>query len=368
MSLYIVTVIYQDFALGGHEWKQGDWLINSVNDTVRRGIMGSAILWFASAASLDPILVTTVSQGLLFGISIVLLSLAIERSSSRATLWLLVLSPAFFVNFWAVDPDGALRKELLIFLAFSVLLYATTMETLSKALVFVSALVFGVAVVSHEGNVFFAPFFFLSYFLIYKSGQIEKPLLITLLALTLLACLATIAVALRFSNVEDHFVVCQPLLDAGVRTGICDGAIKALELNLAFFTEATFWMLFSTKVLSFLLMYGLACISIFVIGFHFFDKKTMFWASFGSAFFFLPLYVVAVDWGRWLSFHASAVIFTMLIILSLNAAKTARRSDLSHWPFIALTIFSIVWGCSHFVDVKWGGVLLKTLSGIAGAA
>lgn len=366
MSLYIFTVIYQDFALGGHEWKQGDWLINSVNDTVRRGIMGSAILWVSSATTLEPILVTTVIQGLLFGLSIVLLSLAIERSNCRATLWLLVLSPAFFVNFWAVDPDGALRKELLIFLAFSVLLYATTMQTLSKTLVVISALVFGIAVFSHEGNVFFAPFFFLSYFLIYKSGQIEKPLLIALIALTVLACLATVALALRFSSVADHMQVCQPLLDAGVQAGICDGAIKALELNLAFFTEATFWMLFSPKILSFVLMYGLACISIFAIGFHFFDRKTMFWASFGSALFFLPLYIVAVDWGRWLSFHASAVIFTMLIILSLNAAKTAERSDLPRRPFIALTIFSIVWGCSHFVSVKWGGILFKTLSGITG--
>ncbi len=364
MALYIFTVIYQDFALGGHEWKQGDWLINSVNGTMRRGIMGSAILWFASATSLDPILVVTVLQGLLFGLSIVLLSLAIERSNYRSTLWLLVLSPAFFVNFWTVDPDGALRKELLVFLAFSVLLYATTTQNLSKMLVIVSALVFGVAVFSHEGNVFFAPFFFLSYFLIYKSGRIGKPLLIALIALTLLACLSAIALALRFSNVADHMLICQPLLDAGVRTGICDGAIKALELNLGFFTEATFWMLFSPKILSFLLMYGLVSISILAIGFHFFDKKTMFWTSIGSAFFFLPLYVVAVDWGRWLSFHASAVIFTMLIILSLNAGKSAARSDLPRGRFIALTLFSIIWGCSHFVDIKWGGILFKTLSGV----
>ncbi len=368
MSLYIFTVIYQDFALGGHEWKQGDWLINSVNGAVRRGIMGSTILWVAGATSLDPILVTTALQGLLFGLCIILLSVAIGRSDVRATLWLLVLSPAFFVNFWAVDPDGALRKELLVFLAFSVLFYATTMQNVSKMLVPLSAVIFAVAVFSHEGNVFFAPFFFLCYFLIYKGGHIEKPLLIGLLALTLLACLGTIAVALRFSNVQDHLVVCQPLLDAGVRSGICDGAIKALELDLAFFTEATFWMLFSPKILSFLLMYGLVCISILAIGFHFFDKKTMFWASFGSAFFFLPLYVVAVDWGRWLSFHASAVILTMLIILSLNAGKSTKRSDLPRGPFIALTIFSIVWGCSHFVDVKWGGIALKTLSGILGSA
>ena len=134
MALFIGYLIYQDYTLGGHEWKQGDWLINNMNGAVRRGIMGSAILWFSGVTSLDPILVITTLQGLLFGLCIILLSCAIERSNCRHTLWLLVLSPAFFVNFWAVDPDGALRKELIIYLAFSVLLFATTREIVSKTL------------------------------------------------------------------------------------------------------------------------------------------------------------------------------------------------------------------------------------------
>lgn len=368
MALFILTVIYQDFALGGHEWKQGDWLINSMNIPVRRGIMGSAILQFSEVTALDPILVVTSLQALVFGLCIVLLGLSIARSNCPGTLYLLVLSPAFFINFWSVDTDGALRKELLIFLAFAVLLFATTRQSLSKAILFISALIFSVAVIGHEGNVFFAPFFVFCYLLIFQRGQIAMPVLIALVVVILAACAVAIVLALRYSNVDDHMLVCQPILDAGVQASICDGAIKALELDLGFFTEATFWMLFSPRILSFLLMYALASISILAIGSYLFDTRTVIWASIGSAFFFLPLYVVAVDWGRWLSFHATAVTFVMLIILSLNPEKWTRTPELSRGPFMALCIFSVIWGCSHFVSVKWGGILWKTVSGVLGLA
>ncbi len=367
MSIFIFFVIYQDHAIGGHEWKQGDWLINDLGIAVRRGTMGSAILRFSAATSLDPIFVVTSLQASLFGLCIVLLGRSINRSSSPGTLWLLILSPAFFVNFWSVDPDGALRKELVIFLAFTLMFYGTTLKTVSKPLVVLSALVFAIAVFSHEGNVFFAPFFIFCYFLIFQKGHISKPLVVILSSVILTSVIGAILLALNYSGVEDHRLVCQPLLDAGVRPGICDGAITALELDLGFFLEATFWMLLSPKVLSFLLMYVLAAISILAIGFHFFDKKPLFLGAVCSAFFYLPLYVVAVDWGRWLSFHAAAVIFVMLIVLSLDREKWKNAPELQPGPFIALTIFSVIWGCSHFVDVKWGGILVKTLTGIASA-
>lgn len=364
MTVYIITLLYQDFSLGGDEWKQGDWLINDINVEVRRGILGSVILRFSEATSLDPVLVVTSLQGILLVLSVVFLSLAIERFRCRGTLWLLVLSPGFFINFWSVDIKGGLRKELIIYLAFSALLYAVTFEKLSKTLLFLSTLIFGVAVVSHEGNVFFAPFFCFCYILMFQNKKIGKPCLTILLASTLAFCLVSIAIALRFSNVESYMLVCQPLLDAGMRIELCNGAIKALELSLGDFTKATFWMFFSPRLLSFVLMYSLASVSVLAIGFYLFDRKKMSKSYFFSALFFLPLYVVAVDWGRWLSFHITAVTFTMLIVLTLKEAKTGETSELPRGPFIALMVFSVVWNCTHFVSAEWGGILFKALSGV----
>lgn len=364
MTLYIITVLYQDFALGGDEWKQGDWLINDINVAIRRGFLGSTIIRFSESLSLDPVLVVTLLQGLLVVLTIAFLSLAIERFKCRGTLWLLVLSPGFFINFWSVDTKGGLRKELIVFLAFSVLVYAVTLDKLSKIVVFLSALIFAVAVIGHEGNVFFAPFFCLCYFLMFQNQKFGKLCLTILLTIILASCVLSIAIALRFGNVESYMLVCQPLLDAGLHMDICEGAIKALELSLGDFTKATFWMFFSPRLLSFILMYCLASVSVLAIGFYLFDRRTMLKSYLFSALCFLPLYVVAVDWGRWLSFHITAVTFTMLVVLALKEAKTGETSELPLRPFIALLVFSVVWNCSHFVSAEWGGILFKALSGI----
>ncbi len=364
-TTYVVLLAFQDYQLGGNSWKQGDWLINSVEATIRRGMMGSLLLRLSETFSLDPVLVVVLLQSTLLITTVTLITVSVKHLDTPATLWLLLLSPGFFVSFWSLDDQGGLRKELITFLAFATLLFATRRPAPNRILVYVSALIYGLAVISHEGNLFFAPFFAVCYYLLLRKAALSRPDFIGLFAILAGACLCAVVMAVRFGTVTDYMSVCQPVLDAGVDAEMCEGAIKALEIPLKEYMTATFWIFLSPKVLSFALLYALTSVTVLIIGRHLAGKTLFTRAYIGSAFLFLPLYVVAVDWGRWVSFHTSAVIFTLLIALSLGYPKDASAQELSPRKFNLLLVFSLVWGFSHFLDVLWGGMALKTLKGVA---
>ena len=363
-TLYIVVLAYQDFLLGGNSWKQGDWLINSVDTTVRRGIMGSLLLRVSQTFSIDVVLLVVLLQISLLLAAMGLLTRSIRRSDTPATIWLLILSPGFFISFWSLDDQGGLRKELITFLAFTLLLFATSRLTPNRILIYVSAFVFGFAVLSHEGNLFFAPFFAFCYYLLLSKSAISLGDFIALLVILAGACLTAIVVAFGFDKVTDYMIVCRPVLAAGADAELCEGAIKALEIPLKEYLTTTFWMLLSPRILSFATLYALTAIPIIIIGKHLVGARLFIKPYLASALLFLPLYAVAVDWGRWVSFHTTAVVFTLLIALSLGHPKGSSPRELPPRPFQFLMIFFLFWGFSHFVDPLWGGMAWKTFQGM----
>lgn len=363
-ALYIAVLAYQDFLLGGNSWKQGDWLINSMEATIRRGVMGSLLLRASQALSIDPVLLVVLLQISLLLATVSLIALSIRRSDTPATLWLLILSPGFFISFWSLDDQGGLRKELIAFLAFALLLFASSRPMPGRVMIYSSAIAFGFAVLSHEGNLFFAPFFAFGYYLLFAKSAISGRHLAALLVILAGSCIATVVIAFSFDTVTDYMTVCRPVLAAGVDAEICSGAIKALEIPLKEYLTATFWMFFSPLILSFALLYAITAIPIIVIGRHFIDGRVFIKAYIASAFLFLPLYVVAVDWGRWVSFHTTAVIFALLIALSLGYSKNTPGRELPPVLFNIILIFFLIVGFSHFVNVIWGGMAWKTINGV----
>ncbi len=363
---WVLAGAAQDLAAGGNSWKQGDWLINSDEITIRRGLVGSAILALARLTALNPVLLTVLIQSALVVLTAALTSVAIARSRHHVLLWLLVLCPGFFVSFWALDIQGGLRKELIVFLAFAVLLFGASRPDFAKIWAYLSAIIFALGVLGHEGNVLFAPFFGLCYYQIARQDRLTRADLAALAGIIGIACLTAIMAAILFRNVDDHMAVCRPVLAMGVDPAFCAGAIQALEIPLSDFMRTTFWMFFSPKVLSFALLYGLTIGFVIVIGGMLFDRKAFIITYAVSALAFAPLYAVAVDWGRWVSFHTTAVIFTMLILLAVgHAAQKAPRVPAIP-VYLGLLIYPLVWGFSHFVDVIWGGIAWKTAQQIMG--
>src|SRR6056297_4058100 len=87
---YVVFEAWNDLAAGGNPWKQGDWLINSIDTMIRRGLLGNAIIYSADALNVSPVFLVVILQSALITGSALLICVALWRMVPRYTLWLLV--------------------------------------------------------------------------------------------------------------------------------------------------------------------------------------------------------------------------------------------------------------------------------------
>ncbi len=367
LTAYVIYVAWGDWTAGGNSWKQGDWLINSIETTVRRGYLGSVLIQSAEVLGLSPVTLVVILQTAMVAGSAILIALAIWPMVPRYTLWLLVIGPGFFLRFWALDVQGGLRKETIAFFGFSILLYAALRAGRAGGLAWLASVLLSVALIGHEGVVFLVPFFFACLYMMAEAGRLGRSNALAMAGLVAAASLAAVGMAVLFRNVVDHILVCQPLLEAGEAATICDGAIKALETPLSEFVHTTFWMALSPRVLSFATLVVLNSAFVIAIGGYLIGWRRFALPFLASAFLFLPLFIVAVDWGRWVSFHNTAVVFVLLMALGLGQVTRLRDSEMPAWAFAGLLAFTLIWGFSHFLDVLWGGPVRAVLQG-AGAA
>ena len=196
-----------------------------------------------------------------------------------------------------------------------------------------------------------------------RAGHLTRPDVFLTGGLIVSTCLAAIGLALVFRNAADYLEVCRPLLEQGVQEGICDGAIKALEIPLSQYVETTFWMALSPRGLSFALLVLLNTAFMLILGGYLMDLRTFARPYMASALLFFPLFVVAVDWGRWVSFHTTASIFVLLIGLFYGVPKPASGREIPVPVFAGLLVFSLLWGFSHFLNVLWGGLVWAMVQG-----
>ena len=124
-SLLLANLL-RDMLTGGNSWKQADWLVNSEEVFVRRGLFGSGLLRLSDLLAVKPLLLVGALQAILMLALIGATIVAARRSGLTDRVLLLLLSPGFFVLFWAADPQGSLRKEMIVYLALAALALAAT--------------------------------------------------------------------------------------------------------------------------------------------------------------------------------------------------------------------------------------------------
>ena len=83
----------------------------------------------------------------------------------------------------------------------------------------------------------------------------------------------------------------------------------------------------------------------------------------GPFFFILPLFFIAVDHGRWISFH----IFSSLLLYGVALAHARIRIVRDHNALVLVTLIglSLLFAPTHIRDVYWGGVIMRAVEEFA---
>lgn len=355
---YVILSLFKDILAGGNSWKQGDWLINRELVEVRRGPLGSLILDLSDVIGTNPLFSVGALQA---GLVIVLfavaarLVLAVREPMCR---WLLISSPAFFLLFWSADSQGSLRKELIVFLA--ILLAVAELGARPRLHLFLLACVLMVVgFYGHEANILFLPLFLgLTIWGAWQYPE-RRTHLVAAMIVTGFAFHALQYALVNAHPVDASNLVCRPLLDRGLTSRICNGAISFLNMETTT-ALATSVEQFATHGGAFLVSYAVAFLPFIYLVAHL-RRPAPIWAVCVLLVLpFMPLYAVAVDWGRWMSFHAFAMVSVLLLAFRSGRAVLVRQPD----PRVVLALLGLglIWAPVHTVGIVKGGVVMRVVS------
>lgn len=364
--LALLLLAYQHGVQSG--WVYGDWLIDYRQGFVRRGLPGQFTGWIGALLPGGALDYAAVFVALLWSAFLVGLWLLLSQRQKPIWYLFLFLSPAGFLAYvYGADQVG--RKEILLFA--SLTWFAVVHRWLTSPPLPVVLLLSCIGIVltlSHEMAVFYAPYFIIAGY--WAGGGRFGGVAGWAMALGLVVGAAML---LAFGQTFDGRAFCSSLVqDESLSSSVCLGtitwpvltvtasvsdAMKAIDafdyprvytgaLALAL-TPVAFWALASKRSVTRTDMFALSAALV---------------AS-------MPLFLLAVDWGRFIQTHL--VLAAVVLALRLPAASVGEEwrwnwlKGSTRWCVVALFALSyLVWHMPVCCQDRVGYGLVDRLGGL----
>ena len=346
LYFYLVRVNEIQFSFKDHGYITGDWLINYTNGLVRRGLFGEIAMqthrWFGNS----PIEAVLTSKYLAYGIlcgSILLLAIV----KGIGLIEILFLISPWALMFDLNDPEGSGRKEILIFASFALFaLLQVFNKSPPKSILkrwdfYYLLMVMAAIAFTHEGLIFFFPFFYLPLYL--KRG-FNKSDFLTFFIPYLVSLLVLVVLYFFFKgNKEIADAICSSLNPWSVNGSLgCD----AIHLLAGTHPKAHIGFIKSFTPLLLLTMIPIYCYGRWIAGL---TKHHLFLAMVIPFILTVPLYGIAIDWGRWI--HISGLLF-FITFFSLKGTGTPLNKPSLIAIMLALCLavpYTSYWRIPHTV-------------------
>ena len=323
LYLYFLRVNEIQFDFKHHGYITGDWLINYTNGLVRRGFFGEIAMqthrWFGNS----PVDAVLMAKYLAYAIlCVAILLLAIVKGVGFIEI-LFLISP-WALMFDLNDPEGSGRKEILIFASFALFALLRVFsksppKSILKRWDFYYLLIVMAAIAfTHEGLIFFFPFFYLPLYL--KRGFNKSDFLT--FCIPYLASLLVLVVLYFFfkGNKEIADAICSSLNPWSVNGSLgCD----AIHLLAGTHPKAHIGFIKSFTPLLLLTMIPIYCYGRWIAGL---TKHHLFLAMVIPLILTVPLYGIAIDWGRWI--HISGLLFFITFFSLKSSGVSVRKPSL----------------------------------------
>lgn len=324
-NLYHCAKLYHGYVIA-------DWLIDFSGGFVRRGLGGYFTLHLSDWLGLEANFTVNLLQIFFYLVYMVLMFQLIKRKQLDIWFLILLLSPVTLL-FPIVDVCAVGRKEIILFSLFGGYLLCLTKGWMRSGLLtgfFAIALL--IATFFHELIFFYTPYFILAaYIQSAKEGstfRFKAPLL--LISGSLLA----IVPLFLFGKSIDGPAICAQLTGRGLDERICSGILTGpTEYTVRYIVEQAWSSGYFTS-------YGLALLLGLIpfVLFVYYSRSTLvtvkqFLLVFSLLFLFsAPLFVLAVDWGRWINIHFVLLLFTATLFLKDRLPADTWKNEYLHIP------------------------------------
>lgn len=357
LILVFVTCLANSYALylEHQPFQYGDWLINYQGGFVRRGFSGEIIFQLAKITHLNPGFIVFMCHFILYGVILFYSYRLLKLQKSVLPFIFLIFSP-FIFNFPIYDRGGGFRKEIMYLALLCILAYkakTTTPDAFRKN--FLGALlIYPFLVLSHESLICFLPYLFAVYFL--KLGHIQvdkhKDLQIILLAAALsLIAFGWIIVGGRVITQEQiqKIYTSLNLLKYPIYSPNW-GSIFTLTFNFSTELKTVLRIIKESHYFWYSIVILLAAVAYLPLRKRIkimVSQKKILFCILLSVCFSLPLFIIGLDWGRWLYIHFFSSFILLMLIEPEN--EEMKYNNLKIWPLILLSLllYSSIWYVPH---------------------
>lgn len=318
--------------LGGHNWGIGEWLINYNGGFVRRGLVGQLVLKLSSSGEVVLTVITLGTILIYSAIWIHMIHFLIDNKFSWI-IFLIISSPAGLL-FVAWDNNVFIRKEYLGFLLLVVASLLIRFRYLDNLFAIFIAIItmFIFSILASEVNFFLLPGFI---FLINQLGISKLRRKYLLSYLIIFSSMSLILIIIFHGSEISSKQICSLVTQSGLQSNLnCLGAISTIDMPL---NQAIKLL---THMYPDYLFYAPLLLAT-IMPFFFIDwfKHNVYWIF----FFFLftsPLYVIAWDYGRWISlfFMESIICLTSVGSISYYYKNSSR---------LFIVFYALFWGIWH---------------------
>lgn len=337
--LLILSRLQLVIQAGGHNWAVGEWFINYNGGFVRRGLPGQILLTLPFSNKAILILLFAALFSIVIFIYISILKLTFKSGINFVSAYLL-LNPAGLL-FIAWDQNVFIRKEWIGY-GVIVLLIFNTFKWKSLTTDFIIIFLFVLSLLSSEINAVFIPSII---YLFSHSQRLQNEIIKdSLIKIFSAASLMAIAPSLIFhGDAKISFSVCEKVKNSGFDPSLnCDGAIQTLGYTIIQAVEHL-----KSDFPEYFLYFPLAIFGISpILLTNWFKSHIKF--SFSVIISALPLFLIAWDYGRWIS-----IVVTQLTIFILMENNLAKRREclptvvLPNAFKILLLLFCLCFGFGH---------------------
>lgn len=319
-GLLFLTTIVGSFSgyLEHNSWKIGDWLINYQGGIVRRGLLGELFFHLACFTHINPGLYVVIFQIFFYFVFFLFAYLLIRKQCFLIPYAFLIFSP-FIFTFQIIDLQGGYRKEIIYFalLAFIAWSESTMKKRSFEKLFYMILLFYPLIILSHEMLLIFLPYLLVFYVL--RTSLNTKN--IVFLGLLLVPSIISFLVSVYYSGTEAHVSKIFNSI-ANENYTLTGGAIYSLSGNIHTGFASVLNRLNNQHYIGYIFITLIACtyyipllgkLNIIVK-----KSKLSFALMLSSIFGSIGLFLVAVDWGRFIYIHFVSIFFILLIPLEEN--------------------------------------------------
>lgn len=355
---------------GWNGWSVGDWIINYDLGFIRRGLSGELVRWVSHLLNIKLNFSAYLVQCFIYFTFIILFIYNLKNKKITFWYFLLCFTPGFLL-FTYFDGMAVGRKEITLYALFAIWV---NFKINNKINICVSV-VFGIALflltLMHESFFFYSLYFYLIACLGNSETRVRQNMALVVPLGSTLALVMTFI----YGQAIDGSLICADLISHGVNANACEGVIRFGNVSPIpeihrYVDDFSFQSIKSIiLIISIIIVPSLIYLAS-INNNNYSKRQFLFWNIFLILLSF-PLFIMAIDWGRWISIHITLSVMSLTIFLEYKNEHSTVINEHSIFKdkiiyllialliFIAATTFYSIQHCCETNYINLFGPIIK---------